>query len=36
MKINESSSYWNLGDWLHHFTYGVMDDNGFELKKWEL
>ncbi len=36
MKVNERSSYWNLGDWLHHYTYGVLDQNGFELKKWEI
>jgi len=32
--LNESSRYVNLGDWLHHFTYGVFDGNTLELKKF--
>ena len=32
--LNESSRYINLGDWLHHFTYGVFDGNTLELKKF--
>ena len=30
---NEQSRYINLGDWLTHYTYGVFDETGFELKK---
>ncbi len=37
MEINLSkhSKYINLGDWVGYFTYGVLDQNGFELKKFE-
>jgi UDP-2,3-diacylglucosamine hydrolase len=35
MKINEQSQYFNLGDWLHHFTFGVLDQNGFRIEKWK-
>lgn len=31
--LNEYSSYILLGDWLHHFSYGIFDGNHFELKK---
>ena len=33
IKVGESSEYINIGDWLHHYTYGVMEDGIFELKK---
>ena len=33
MKVSEKSSYFNLGDWLHHYTYGVLDEKGFRLEK---
>jgi UDP-2,3-diacylglucosamine hydrolase len=36
MKVNENSSYVNLGDWLVHFTYGILDENGFQLEKWKV
>jgi UDP-2,3-diacylglucosamine hydrolase len=32
--LNDSSRYINLGDWIHHFTYGVFDGNTLELKKF--
>jgi UDP-2,3-diacylglucosamine hydrolase len=25
----------NLGDWIYSFTYGVLDENGFELKQYQ-
>ncbi|MFM2227329.1 MAG: hypothetical protein RL664_672 [Bacteroidota bacterium] len=33
IKVGENSEYINIGDWLHHYTYGVMEDGIFELKK---
>ncbi len=34
-KIGEKSRYINLGDWIYNFTYGVLDGQQFELKKFE-
>jgi UDP-2,3-diacylglucosamine hydrolase len=34
-QIAENSNYINLGDWVHHFTYGVFDGEKFELSKFE-
>lgn len=33
INVGENSEYINIGDWLHHYTYGVMEDGVFELKK---
>lgn len=35
IKLNEKSTYFNLGDWISHFTYGVFDGTNFQLKKFE-
>jgi len=35
IPVGENSIYVNLGDWIHHFTYGVFDGKQFELKKFE-
>ena len=32
--IGENSRYINLGDWIHHFSYGVFDGNEFKLKQY--
>lgn len=32
--LDEKSRYINLGDWMHHYTYGVFDGNDFQLKKY--
>ena len=34
MKVNlsEKATYFNLGDWINHYTYGVFDGETFELK----
>jgi UDP-2,3-diacylglucosamine hydrolase len=34
MKLNAEVSYFNLGDWLHHFTYGVLENGNFSIKTW--
>lgn len=34
LKVGENSTYINLGDWIHHYTYGVFDGEKFELKKY--
>ncbi len=35
IELNKNSTYINLGDWITHFTYAVLDTQQFELKKWE-
>lgn len=35
IKLNNTSTYINLGDWITHFTYAVFDGEKVELKKWE-
>ena len=35
LPVGENSTYVNLGDWIHHFTYGVFDGTQFELKKFQ-
>ena len=34
-KLNETSHYINLGDWITQFTYAEFNGNTAELKKWE-
>lgn len=34
IKVGENASYFNLGDWISHYTYGVFDGEKFELKKF--
>ncbi len=33
--INSQSTYINLGDWLHYYSYGVFDGNNFTLKNFK-
>jgi len=33
--IGEKSKYINLGDWIHHFSYGVFDGEKFEVKQYK-
>lgn len=35
LKVGENSTYYNLGDWINHYTYGVFDGEKFELKKYK-
>lgn len=35
IKIGEKTRYINLGDWISHFTYGVLDKQDFKLKKYK-
>ncbi len=35
IELNERSTYYNLGDWITHYTYGVFDGTVFELKEFE-
>lgn len=35
IKLNETSSYTNLGDWVSHFTYAVFDGTNLELKSFK-
>lgn len=32
LQLETGGIYFNLGDWITNFTYGVFDENGFELK----
>lgn len=32
IKVGENSTYYNLGDWINHYTYGVFDGDTFQLK----
>jgi UDP-2,3-diacylglucosamine hydrolase len=34
-KLNEKSSYINLGDWIKNFTYASFNGNTVELQQWE-
>ena len=33
IKLQENSTYINLGDWIQYFTYGVFNENELHLKK---
>jgi len=35
VDINENSRFILLGDWIRHFTYGVLDGQNFEIKKYD-
>jgi UDP-2,3-diacylglucosamine hydrolase len=35
IKVGDNSSYINLGDWIGYFTYGVFDDETFELLEYK-
>lgn len=34
VKLGEKARVINLGDWIYSFTYGVLDESGFELKEY--
>jgi UDP-2,3-diacylglucosamine hydrolase len=34
IKLQENSTYVNLGDWIQYFTYGVFNENELHLKKY--
>lgn len=34
IKLNEKSTYFNLGDWISYYSYGVFDGKEFVLKKY--
>ena len=36
IKLNENSTYINLGDWVSHYTYATFDGSCLELKKWKV
>jgi UDP-2,3-diacylglucosamine hydrolase len=35
IRLQANSQYINIGDWIVHFTYGVLDKNGLTLATWE-
>ena len=34
IKVGENSTYFNLGDWINHYTFGVFDGENFEIKNY--
>ncbi|PVW15224.1 UDP-2,3-diacylglucosamine diphosphatase [Marixanthomonas spongiae] len=36
IQVGDNSTYFNLGDWINHYTYGVFDGEKFKLKEFEL
>jgi UDP-2,3-diacylglucosamine hydrolase len=34
IKLNENSTYFNLGDWIQYFTFGVFEESRFSLKNF--
>ena len=34
IKVGDNSTYFNLGDWINHYTYGVFDGTEFCLKTY--
>lgn len=35
LAVSDRATYYNLGDWVEHFTYGIASINSFDLKKYE-
>lgn len=35
IQVGENSTYFNLGDWINHYTYGVFDGEKFALKTFD-
>ncbi|WP_224484824.1 UDP-2,3-diacylglucosamine diphosphatase [Robertkochia aurantiaca] len=35
IDLGDDATYYNLGDWITYFTYGVFDGDTFELKRFE-
>lgn len=35
IPIGENSTYYNIGDWLSNFSYGVFDGENFQVKNYE-
>ena len=34
IKVGENSTYFNLGDWINHYTFGVFDGEDFQIKTY--
>ncbi|MDG2052999.1 MAG: UDP-2,3-diacylglucosamine diphosphatase [Flavobacteriaceae bacterium] len=34
IKVGENSTYFNLGDWINHYTFGIFDGENFEIKNY--
>ncbi len=34
LRLSTGATYFNLGDWITNFTYGVLDETGFSLKAY--
>jgi len=36
LPVNNKSRYYNLGEWVNHYTYGVFDGKEFQIKKYKV
>ncbi|EID76577.1 UDP-2,3-diacylglucosamine diphosphatase [Imtechella halotolerans] len=36
INLDEHSKYFNLGDWIHYYTYGEFNGNHFQIKEYKL
>lgn len=36
IKVGKNSTYFNLGDWINHYTYGVFDGETFKVKSFDI
>jgi UDP-2,3-diacylglucosamine hydrolase len=35
LRLSTGATYFNLGDWISQFTFGVLDRDGFRLERFE-
>ncbi len=35
IQLNDTSKYFNLGDWVQYFTYGILENSDFTLHKYD-
>ncbi|MGM0635820.1 MAG: UDP-2,3-diacylglucosamine diphosphatase [Bacteroidota bacterium] len=35
IEVGKNSTYYNLGDWINYYTYGVFDGKDFSIKEWK-
>jgi UDP-2,3-diacylglucosamine hydrolase len=35
LNVNPNATYYNLGEWIYYKTFGILDENGFQLVQWK-
>jgi len=35
LNVNDKAVYYNLGEWLHYQTFGILSKEGFQLVQWK-